>query len=142
MNGLELLGVERPSRRPSVQAILTRYLVAGGAGVIAAVYVPAHPVLAGLGTAAAVSNTYAAIQGERSWKQALTRMGGHVVATAGALALPAAPAIGWIAGAIAAELIFDGKGGGMLDDMLAAERRDDIIDGELADDNAKARVKK
>jgi hypothetical protein len=143
MEGLSLLGVERVPRKPSVAQIFTRYLVAAGAGALASVYVPSHPVLAAINTAAAVSNTYAAIQGERTWGKAATRMGRHVVATAGALALPVAPVVGWLAGAIAGELIFDGKGGGLLEDFVAADRRGDVIDGELADDdNSKALVKR
>jgi hypothetical protein len=55
--------------------------------------------------------------GHREWKDAARRVGKHVVATAGALALPSHPAVGYVGAAVAADLLLDGKGGGLIEEF-------------------------
>jgi hypothetical protein len=119
-------------------------VLALAAGALGAVLVPKHPVLAFLGTAAAASNAHAVMKRERSLKDAFKRMGRHLVATAGSLALPKYPAIGYIAGAVAGDLLLDGEGGGIIEEWTDYEgiRSGDIIDAEIVNDNTKALVKR
>jgi hypothetical protein len=88
-------------------------LIAGGLG---AVLVRQHPVLAFIGFSAVAGNAHAVATGVSTWKKAAERLGQHAVATAGALALPKHPVIGYVAGAVAAELLIDDEGAGVLDE--------------------------
>jgi hypothetical protein len=97
-----------------------------------------HPVLAFLGGAAAASNTHAVMSGERTTIQALKRMGRHVVATVGALAIPKYPVMGYVAGAVGVDLFIDGEGGGIIEEFVDYEGirssiRGDVIDVEYTE---------
>ncbi len=76
-----------------------------------------HPVLAFLGFSAVAGNAHAVATKERTWKQAAERVGRHVVAVAGSLAMPKHPVVGYVAGAVAADLLLDDdKHSGILDE--------------------------
>ena len=146
MDGLDMLGAE-PLTKPTIST--TRTVIALAAGAVGAVLAPKHPVLAFLGTAALASNTHAVLKKDRSFKDACKRMGRHLVATAGSLAMPRYPAIGYIAGAVAGDLLIDGDGGGIIEEWTDYEgirnkphQDDNIIDAEIVSDNTKALVKK
>lgn len=110
-------------------AVWERSVVSIVAGAIGASLVPSHPVLAFLNTAALAGNTHAVLKKERTVKDAAKRLGQHLVATAGSLAMPSYPAIGYVAGAIAADLLIDGKGGGIVEEMMP-----DVIDAEIVEE--------
>lgn len=133
-HGFDILGAELPKR----QLPVTRTLIALGAGALGAMLVPKHPVLAFLGTAAAASNAHAVVAGERDWKAAVKRMGRHVVATVGSLSVPKYPAMGYVAGAVAADMLIDGEGGGLIEEFTAYEgitspSRGEVIDAEFTE---------
>lgn len=141
-DGLDLLGAEAAKPKLSFK----RLTVALGAGALGAVLWPRHPVLGFLNAAAVASNVLAVEEGERSWPQAIKRMGRHIVASAGSLALPAHPGIGYVAGAVAADMLIDHEGGGILEEWAdfegVAPVNENIIDAEIVSDNTKALVKK
>jgi hypothetical protein len=128
-HGFDILGAELPARPLPVK----RTMLALTAGVVGAVLVKKHPVLAFLGTAAAASNVHAVISGERTMKQAIQRMGRHVVATVGALAVPKYPAMGYVAGAVGADLFIDGEGGGIIEEFTDYEGIRSTLRGEVID---------
>ena len=140
LDGFDVLGAE-VIKAPSREIPWGRSALAIGAGAIAAMFVPKHPVLAFLDTAAAVSNAHAVMAGERTWKEAVRRMGKHVVATVGALAVPKYPAMGYVAGAVGADLLIDGEGGGIIEEFTDYEGirgnkikpRGDVIDAEFVE---------
>jgi hypothetical protein len=134
ISGFDILGAE-PPRQP---ISLKRTLVALGAGAVGALLVPKHPVLAFLGIAAAASNTHAVLAEERTMKQAIQRMGRHIVATVGSLSVPKFPAMGYVAGAVAADLFIDGEGGGIIEEFtdyegIRSSLRGDVIDAEFTE---------
>lgn len=90
--------------------------VSAGVGVLGALAWRRHPVLGFLGASALASNVHAVAAGDRGWKAAGKRMGKHLVAVAGALALPSHPAVGYVAGAVAGELLLDGDGSGIVEE--------------------------
>ena len=141
-NGFDFLGAE--SVKPSLS--MKRLTIALATGALSAVLVPKHPMLAFLNGAALASNTLAVEEGERTWPEAIKRMGRHVVATAASLALPKYPAMGYVAGAVAADLLIDNEGGGIIEEWADFEgvpkSDDNIIDAEIVSDNTKALVKR
>jgi hypothetical protein len=135
-SGFDYLGAEPVKSKP--QLSVTRTTLALVAGAIGAYFVPKHPVLAFLNAGALASNLHAVSAGERTKTDAIKRMGRHIVATAGALAMPSHPAIGYIAGAIAGDLLIDGEGGGIIDEWAEYEgvkntKRADVIDAEYTE---------
>lgn len=135
VSGFDILGADVP--RP--QLSWTRTTVALLAGTVGAIVVKKHPVLAFLGLSAAASNTHAVLSGERTLKAAIKRMGRHVVATAGSLSVPKYPAMGYVAGAVAADLLIDEEGGGIIEEFMNYEgikstlRGGDVIDAEYTE---------
>lgn len=134
-SGFDCLGAEviRPARPPVSWG---RSVLAVGAGILGAVLIPKHPVLAFLNAAAVASNVHAVIQKDRTAKDAIKRVGRHIVATAGSLALPQHPAVGYIAGAIAADLLMDGEGGGIIEEWSEYEGIVDhpkVVDAEFVE---------
>lgn len=130
-NGFDLLGADSPAPRPIP---VGRTVLAVGAGIIGALLARKHhPMLVFLNVTAATSNVHAAVTKERTWKDAARRMGRHVVATAGSLALPNYPVIGYVGAAIAADLLIDGEGGGMIEEFSNYEgiRDRDVIDAKF-----------
>lgn len=152
-SGFDLLGAEVIKPAPK-KFMWTRTALAVAAGAVAASVFKKNPVLAFIDTAAAVSNVHAVYTGERTWKQAAKRMGRHVVATVGSLSVPKYPAAGYVAGAVAGDLFFDGEGGGIFDELSdihangnSNKKPDgDVIDAEFTeitpDNNTKAMVKR
>ena len=141
-SGFDLLGAE--AVKPSLS--LKRLSVALAAGAVGAVLVPRHPMLGFLNAAALASNALAVEEEERTWPQAIKRMGKHIVATAASLAMPTHPAIGYVAGAVAADMLIDGEGGGLIQEWADFEgvspvKDENIIDAEIVSDNTKALVK-
>jgi hypothetical protein len=135
-HGFDILGAELPRKLQPLPA--KRTMIALGAGVLGAVLVKKHPVLAFLGTAALASNVHAVAAGERTFKQAVQRMGRHVVATAGSLSVPKYPAMGYVAGAVAAEMFIDGEGGGLIEEFtdyegITSRPRGEVIDAEFVE---------
>jgi hypothetical protein len=146
-SGFDMLGAELPTKPAPLS--WSRTAIAVVAGAVAAAVVKKHPVLAGLGAAALASNIHAVAQGDRSLKDAAKRMGRHMVATVSSLSVPKYPAAAYAAGAVAGDLLFDGQGGGMLDEIMDYEGirapfRGDVIDAEFTEipSNTKALVKK
>lgn len=136
---LDLLGAESPTQ-PVVHRHRPRLSLAGsllsiGAGVVGSVLWRKHPVLGFLGASAVAGNVHAAATGDQTWREAGERMGRHVVATAGSLALPAHPALGYVAAAFAADLLLDDKGGGVFSEWAhhIAKREPEVIDVTPAD---------
>jgi hypothetical protein len=132
-SGFDILGAT-PPRAITPQ----RTLLALAAGAVGAVLVKKHPMLAFLGSAALASNMHAVAVGERTLKQAIQRMGRHVVATAGSLSVPKYPAIGYIAGAVAADMFIDGEGGGIIEEFtdyegIRSSLRGDVIEAEYTE---------
>lgn len=133
-HGFDILGAEVIRRRLPAK----RTLLALAAGAVGAVLVKKHPVLAFLGSAAAASNVHAVVTGERTFKQAAQRMGRHVVATVGSLSVPKYPAMGYVAGAVAADLLIDGEGGGIIEEFtdyegIRSSLRGEVIDAEYTE---------
>jgi hypothetical protein len=131
LDGFDLLGAELAPDH--VHLSWTRSTVALAAGTVAALLWRKHPVLAFLGAAAVTSNAHAAAVGDRTWRGAMRKLGRHIVATAGSLALPTYPAIGYIAGAVAGDLLIDGDGGGIIEEWaqhagVEEPRRVEIVD--------------
>jgi hypothetical protein len=139
MNGLDLLGADVEAAAPKKPITLGRGVVAVAAGALGALAWPAHRTLGFLNAAALASNTHAVVTGDRSWKDGVKRMGRHIVASAGSLALPNHPAIGYVAGAIAADLLIDGDGGGIIEEWA---RYEDVIDGEVVESKPTAAIVK
>jgi hypothetical protein len=117
---------------------LARVAIALSAGAVGALLTPKHRVLAFLDVAAAASNVHAVALGERTWQDAIRRMGRHVVATVGALSVPKSIAAGgYIAGAIAGDMLFDGEGGGIIEELanyegvVGKKSSRDVIDAEF-----------
>lgn len=137
MDGFDMLGAEAP--KPVVRSLsFSRTALALAAGAVGAALTPKHPVLAFLGVAAAASNAHAVVSGDRSLKDAIRRMGRHVVATAGSLSVPKYPAIAYVAGAVAGELLIDGEGGGIFEEWadyegVKSRPRKDVIDVEFVE---------
>lgn len=133
-SGLDYLGAELAAPQP-IQ--FGRTALALAAGALAAVLSRKHPVLAFLGGAAVVSNTHAVLKGERTWKQAVNRMGKHVVASVASLSVPKYPALGYVAGAVAGDMLLDGEGGGIIEEFADYEgiksRFKDAIDVEYTE---------
>jgi hypothetical protein len=118
-DAFDLLGAETPIT-PKVMTWM-RGALALGTGILGAVLIPKHPVLAFLNGAALASNVHAVATGDRKLADAGKRMGRHIVATASSLALPKYPAIGYVAGAIAADMLIDGEGGGIIEEWADYE---------------------
>ena len=116
MRGLDFLGgaqVAKPSRAPMS---LSGNAVAIGAGAVGAILWRRHPVLGFLGASALASNAHALATNNRTLTDAGKRLGKHIVAVAGSLALPSHPAVGYVAGAVAGDLLLDGAGGGIIEE--------------------------
>jgi hypothetical protein len=135
--GLDYLGAVPLVQKPRIQWGRTALTLA--AGTIGALVFRKHPVLAFIDAAALASNTHAVITGDKTLKNAVRRMGCHVVATAGSLALPSYPAIGYVAGAIAGDLLLDGEGGGIVEQLTHNDNK--MIEAEIVEPS-KAMVKK
>jgi len=131
MSGFDYLGTE-PFAVPKPMSWV-RGLLALAAGALGAVLVPKHPVLAFMNGAALASNAHAVSTNERTVKDAIKRMGRHVVATAGSLAMPNHRAIGYVAGAVAADLLIDGEGGGIIEEFAHYEGVSDATRGKVVD---------
>jgi hypothetical protein len=131
VEGLDYLGAVPLVAKPRVS--WSRAALALAAGTLGAfVFRRSHPVLAFIGTAAVASNTHAVVVGDRTLRGAVRRIGCHVVATAGSLALPSYPAIGYVAGAIAGDLLLDGEGGGIVEE-LTHKNDDKVIEAEIVE---------
>lgn len=137
MTGFDYLGAEELEL--PVKISWSRSAIAIAAGALAAALAPKHPVLAFFGIAAVTSNTHAVLAGDRTWKAAVKRVGRHVVATAGALALPKYPAMGYVAGAVAGDLLIDDEGGGIIaewadyEGVRAPRPRGEVIDVQVVE---------
>jgi hypothetical protein len=135
VSGFDILGAELPKR---VAVSWSRTLIALAAGVVGAVTVKKHPVIAFLGAAAVASNAHAVVKGDRTVKAAIKRMGRHVVATVGSLSVPKYPAMGYVAGAVAADLLIDDEGGGIIEEFadyegIKSSLRGDVIEAEFTE---------
>lgn len=135
MHGLDFLGAELPIKPSArIPISLSAGAVALVAGAIGAAICRKHPVLAFLSASALASNAHALATKNRTLTEAGKRMGKHVVAVAGSLALQSHPAVGYIAGAVAADLLLDGTGGGIVEEwahyagVRDAPERVEIID--------------
>lgn len=113
--GLDILGAE-PAGGMVRQVSLSSTAVSLGAGALGAFLSRKHPVLGFLGASALASNIHAVAAGERTWRNAGHRIGKHVMAVAGSLAMPKHPAVGYVAGAVAGDLLIDGDGSGIVEE--------------------------
>jgi len=130
MSGFDYLGTEPLAPKPMTWV---RSVLAIGVGMLGAYLVPKHRVLGFLNAAALASNVHAVAANERTAKDAIKRMGRHVVATAGSLAMPSHRVIGYVAGAVAADLLIDGEGGGIIEDFARHEISSDAARGKVVD---------
>lgn len=114
--GLDFIGAAPDAKQPHPLSLVD-VGIALAAGAAGAALWRGHRVLGFLGASALGSNAHAVATGRRGWKDAARRLGKHVVATGGALALTSHPAIGYVGGAVAADLLLDGNGGGLLEEF-------------------------
>lgn len=132
--GLDYFGVDEHGDVLTFAQRAIRAAAPLGLGTIAAVVLRnSHPVLAFLGVSALTGNVQAVARGERTIKEAALRMGRHAVATAGALAMPSHAWLGYIGGAFAGDLLFDGHGTGIVDEW--AHFADVDINNKVKPDN-------
>ena len=105
------------SAQPTVQHKIAwqPFAVTAGAGVLGSLLWTKHPVLGFLGASALGSNVFDVARGSERWQTAGRRLGKHVVAVAGSLAMPHHPMFGYIAGAVAGDLLIDGDGSGVIE---------------------------
>ncbi len=113
--GLDILGAE-PAGGMVRQVSLSSTAVSLGVGALGAFLSKKHPVLGFLGASALASNIHAVAAGDRTWRNAGRRIGKHVMAVAGSLAMPKHPAVGYVAGAVAGDLLIDGDGSGIVEE--------------------------
>jgi hypothetical protein len=139
-SGLDMLGAEPASLQHSFSwSRGTIALVAGALGAF--VFRRSHPVLAFLDFSALASNTHAVVAKERSWQDAGRRMGRHLIATAGSLAMPKHGLIGYLAGAVGADMLIDGEGGGVIEEWArytGVGGSGDVIDAEIVEEKPPA----
>lgn len=137
MSGLDLLGADEIPKRTKVTFGLTKHAArdtfALVAGVVGAFVGRKHPVLSFLGASATASNVHAVATGDRSVKNAARRLGRHVVATASSLTLPSHPVIGYMAGAVAADLLLNDEDGGLVGEFVRVTGTDGILDAEFTE---------
>lgn len=79
-----------------------------GGSLLGLVLWRAHPVLGFLGGAAIAGNAYELATRRQSVSQATRNLGTHAAAIAASLSVPAFPALAWIGGAVAADLLLPG----------------------------------
>ena len=111
--------LEQPSR-PWWQPLLA--MAAGGA--LAAALWRKHWLLAAILGTTIGRNAYGVVIKERTWETAGRNIGSQCVAIAGSLALPSHPAVGYLAGAVAGDVLIDGHGGGLLEQWVKALKGD------------------
>ncbi len=107
MSSLDFIGATEPaafSDHPVAPLAITI-----GAGVVGAALWRAHPVLGFLGASGLASNAHGYASSRLTLKQTGVNVGQHLAAVAGSLALGSHPAIGYVAGMLAADLILDGR---------------------------------
>lgn len=109
-------GLDRPADLSISEKVAREALPAVVGGLAAFIARGSHPFLAFLGVSALAGNVQAVLRGERTPKEAALRMGRHAIATATALATPSHAWLGYVGGAFAADLLFDGKGDGIVDE--------------------------
>lgn len=114
VRSLEMLGAEHPVQIRPVEMTRGNLAATFSGGLLGMILWRRHWLLGILGGSALGSNAHAVSTGRRTWKQAARRMGQHVVATAGALAVPSHPAVAYVAAAVAADLVLNGEGHGLL----------------------------
>ena len=120
MNTLEMLGAEEQTEHLWWHPLAA----SAAAGAFGALVWRSHPVLACLLGLSLGRNTYGVVVKERTWQEAVRKFGQHITATAGALALPKHPVVGYLAGAVAGDVLIDGKGGGLLDQWARSLKKD------------------
>lgn len=122
-SGFDLLGVE-PQPVAERSATKWRPLAAAAIGGIAgAVLWRSHPILGHLGGWALGRNIYGLATKERTLPQVGRALGSHAVATAASLSLPAYPVLGYIAGAVASDLLLSGDESNFARRVYREERR-------------------
>lgn len=95
------------------------------AGILGAIMWPGHRILGGLAGLAVGRNAAGLASGNATVRDAVESLGAHAIATAGSLALPSYPAIGYIAGAAAGGLALSHEG------KSARDRLRDVLVGVL-----------
>jgi hypothetical protein len=103
MGALLLLGAESPTEEPTDERSLTlaaTLMCAVGGGL----FWRAHPVLGALNGGALGSNLSRIYTRELAVGRAAANLGAHVVATSASLAMPAYPALGYLAGVVTSNL--------------------------------------
>lgn len=108
MSSLDFIGATSPALPPRT---LSPVVMSAGVGVLGAALWRAHPVLGFLFGAGLAGNAYDLATRRQTWKQTGLRVGKQVAAVAGSLALRSHPAIGYVAGSVAADLALEGRGG-------------------------------
>ena len=94
-------------------------------GILGAILWPGHRILGGLAGLAVGRDAAGLASGSTTVRDAVESLGAHAVATAGSLALPGYPAIGYIAGAAAGGLALSHEG------KSARDRLRDVLVGVL-----------
>lgn len=143
VRSLEMLGAETVRIRP-VEMTRGNFAASVAGGFLGMILWPRHWLLGILGGSALGSNVHAVSTGRRTWKQAARRMGQHVVATAGSLAVPSHPAVAYAAAAVAADLVLDDEGHGLLSEwahhLPGREQSGEILDADLVTDPLKQKA--
>lgn len=123
MDGLNALGAEPILTEPTTGSLVGRTAFSLLAGATAAALFNQRPVLAFIGGAAVAGNLFAFSQSERTGRQVVKNLGRHAVAIAGSLALPKYPAWGYIAGAVAGNLLLSDDEDGLFDAIIDVKKR-------------------
>jgi len=111
ISGFDLLGIDLEPQ--SIEHSTKWYPIAAAAigGIAGAVLWRSHPILGHLGGWALGRNIYGLATKERTLPQVGRTLGSHAVATAASLSLPAYPVLGYIAGAVASDLLLNSDEG-------------------------------
>lgn len=117
----DLIGASVSPDPPRRAASLGAVAVSIGGGLLGLCLWRRHPVLGLLGGAALAGNAHGLATGERTWKEAARNLATHAAAGTASLHLPSHPALGWIGGAVAADLLLPG-GAGLWDRLSPAAR--------------------
>lgn len=128
MSSLDFIGATEPaafSGHPIAPIAITI-----GAGVVGAALWRSHPILGFLGASGLASNAHGYASSRLTLKQTGANVGQHLAAVAGSLALGSHPAIGYVAGMLAADLILDGRSVAATKDWT---QRTGIVEPELID---------
>ena len=136
MTGLDVLGAEPITTGNKERNAVIRSVASLVVGSLAASMIPKHPVLGFIGASAATYNLVSVAQKETMPRDATRNMLKHAVAITGSLTMKTHPVWGYLAGAIAGNLLLDDlRHDGILDHVMPDNKKKqtekrDVIDAE------------